>query len=85
VSPSLQVITSKQRPRKHCMRGSNGKDYMFLLKVAAISVTLLYVVLVNLFVCKTLPKSCGYWKFLLRKKEAIFKDVFYMFKDLMVL
>lgn len=27
-----QVITSKQRPRKLCIRGSNGKDYMFLLK-----------------------------------------------------
>merc|ERR1719357_2056716 len=32
VSPSLQVITSKQRPRKQCMKGSNGKEYMFLLK-----------------------------------------------------
>lgn len=29
---SLQVITSKQRPRKLCMRGSDGKEYMFLLK-----------------------------------------------------
>ncbi|XP_059613044.1 serine/threonine-protein kinase Tor [Phlebotomus argentipes] len=29
---NLQVITSKQRPRKLCIRGSNGKDYMFLLK-----------------------------------------------------
>lgn len=28
----MQVITSKQRPRKLCVRGSNGKDYMFLLK-----------------------------------------------------
>lgn len=28
----MQVITSKQRPRKLCIRGSNGKDYMFLLK-----------------------------------------------------
>lgn len=28
----LQVITSKQRPRKLCICGSNGKDYMFLLK-----------------------------------------------------
>jgi phosphatidylinositol kinase/protein kinase (PI-3 family) len=27
-----QVITSKQRPRRLCVRGSNGKDYMFLLK-----------------------------------------------------
>eukprot|EP00092_Neocalanus_flemingeri_P019853 GFUD01021504.1.p1 GENE.GFUD01021504.1~~GFUD01021504.1.p1 ORF type:complete len:2235 (+),score=707.01 GFUD01021504.1:192-6707(+) len=32
VSPSLQVITSKQRPRKLCMKGSEGKEYMFLLK-----------------------------------------------------
>nr|ALE20544.1 mTOR [Leptinotarsa decemlineata] len=29
---SLEVITSKQRPRKLIVRGSNGKDYMFLLK-----------------------------------------------------
>ncbi|CAG9773619.1 unnamed protein product [Ceutorhynchus assimilis] len=29
---SLEVITSKQRPRKLIIRGSNGKDYMFLLK-----------------------------------------------------
>ncbi|XP_018572076.1 serine/threonine-protein kinase Tor [Anoplophora glabripennis] len=29
---SLEVITSKQRPRKLTIRGSNGKDYMFLLK-----------------------------------------------------
>lgn len=28
----FQVITSKQRPRRLCVRGSNGKDYMFLLK-----------------------------------------------------
>ncbi|QQP56713.1 Serine/threonine-protein kinase TOR, partial [Caligus rogercresseyi] len=32
VEPSLQVITSKQRPRKLCIRGSNGKTFMFLLK-----------------------------------------------------
>lgn len=32
IQSSLQVITSKQRPRKLCIRGSNGKDYMFLLK-----------------------------------------------------
>ena len=32
VNSSLQVITSKQRPRKQCMRGSDGKEYMFLLK-----------------------------------------------------
>lgn len=29
---NLQVISSKQRPRKLCIRSSNGKDYMFLLK-----------------------------------------------------
>lgn len=32
IHPSLEVITSKQRPRKLLIRGSNGKDYMFLLK-----------------------------------------------------
>lgn len=32
IHPSLEVITSKQRPRKLNIRGSNGKDYMFLLK-----------------------------------------------------
>lgn len=32
IQTNLQVITSKQRPRKLCIRGSNGKDYMFLLK-----------------------------------------------------
>ncbi|CAD7080067.1 unnamed protein product [Hermetia illucens] len=32
IKTNLQVITSKQRPRKLCIRGSNGKDYMFLLK-----------------------------------------------------
>lgn len=32
IESSLQVITSKQRPRKLCIKGSNGKDYMFLLK-----------------------------------------------------
>lgn len=32
VQSSLQVITSKQRPRKLCIKGSNGKDFMFLLK-----------------------------------------------------
>jgi len=30
--PSVQVITSKQRPRKITLRGSDGKDYVFLLK-----------------------------------------------------
>lgn len=32
VKSNLQVITSKQRPRKLCIRGSDGKEYMFLLK-----------------------------------------------------
>lgn len=32
IHSSLQVITSKQRPRKLCIRGSDGNDYMFLLK-----------------------------------------------------
>ncbi|GKY96129.1 hypothetical protein MPSEU_000573100 [Mayamaea pseudoterrestris] len=30
--PHVSVITSKQRPRKITVRGSDGKDYMFLLK-----------------------------------------------------
>jgi FKBP12-rapamycin complex-associated protein len=29
---SINVITSKQRPRKITLRGSDGKDYIFLLK-----------------------------------------------------
>ncbi|CAC5403934.1 MTOR [Mytilus coruscus] len=32
VQSSLQVITSKQRPRKLSIFGSNGQEYMFLLK-----------------------------------------------------
>lgn len=32
VESNLQVITSKQRPRKLCIKGSDGKEYMFLLK-----------------------------------------------------
>ncbi|XP_050539572.1 serine/threonine-protein kinase mTOR [Daktulosphaira vitifoliae] len=32
IQNSLQVITSKQRPRKLCIKGSDGNDYMFLLK-----------------------------------------------------
>lgn len=32
VKTNLQVITSKQRPRKLCIKGSDGKEYMFLLK-----------------------------------------------------
>ena len=31
-SPTIQVITSKQRPRKITIKGNDGKDYMFLLK-----------------------------------------------------
>lgn len=30
--PKVQVITSKQRPRKITLRGNDGKDYVFLLK-----------------------------------------------------
>jgi FKBP12-rapamycin complex-associated protein len=30
--PTLSVITSKQRPRKFTMKGSDGKDYQYLLK-----------------------------------------------------
>ncbi|GBP30109.1 hypothetical protein EVAR_94952_1 [Eumeta japonica] len=32
IQSSLQVITSKQRPRRLGIRGSNGAEYMFLLK-----------------------------------------------------
>lgn len=31
-SPTLSVITSKQRPRKLTMKGDDGRDYMYLLK-----------------------------------------------------
>ncbi|KAI6651085.1 Serine/threonine-protein kinase mTOR-like [Oopsacas minuta] len=31
-SPTLQVIPSKQRPRKLSLRGSNGQEFQFLLK-----------------------------------------------------
>lgn len=31
--PKLQVINSKQRPRKIAMKGSDGGEYVFLLKV----------------------------------------------------
>lgn len=31
-APQLVVITSKQRPRKLTIHGSNGEDYAFLLK-----------------------------------------------------
>lgn len=32
VLPTLQVITSKQRPRKFSMRGRDGKEYTYCLK-----------------------------------------------------
>ncbi|KAK8751728.1 hypothetical protein OTU49_009992 [Cherax quadricarinatus] len=32
VQSSLQVLSSKQRPRKLCIKGSNGRDFVFLLK-----------------------------------------------------
>lgn len=32
IQNSLQVITSKQRPRKLCIKGSDGNEYIFLLK-----------------------------------------------------
>ena len=32
VNPVVAVIGSKQKPRKLCISGSNGKDYQFLLK-----------------------------------------------------
>lgn len=31
-APQLTVITSKQRPRKLTIHGSDGAEYMFLLK-----------------------------------------------------
>lgn len=33
-APQLHVITSKQRPRKLTIHGSDGAEYMFLLKVS---------------------------------------------------
>jgi len=30
--PTVNVITSKQRPRKLTIKGSDGKEYRFLLK-----------------------------------------------------
>lgn len=30
--PKVQVITSKQRPRKICLRGSDGNEYVYVLK-----------------------------------------------------
>ncbi len=35
-APQLHVITSKQRPRKLTIHGSDGAEYMFLLKVCRI-------------------------------------------------
>ena len=32
-APQLHVITSKQRPRKLTIHGSDGAEYVFLLKV----------------------------------------------------
>lgn len=32
VNPTLQVIASKQRPRKLCIKGSDGREFTFLLK-----------------------------------------------------
>ena len=34
-APQLHVITSKQRPRKLTIHGSDGAEYMFLLKVGS--------------------------------------------------
>ena len=34
-APQLTVITSKQRPRKLTIHGSDGAEYMFLLKVSS--------------------------------------------------
>jgi len=33
-APQLTVITSKQRPRKLTIHGSDGAEYMFLLKAS---------------------------------------------------
>lgn len=38
-APTLTVMASKQRPRKLSMLGSNGKEYLFLLKGAPSSST----------------------------------------------
>ena len=35
-APQLHVITSKQRPRKLTIHGSDGAEYVFLLKVSLI-------------------------------------------------
>ena len=39
-APQLTVITSKQRPRKLTIHGSDGAEYMFLLKVSLQSCSL---------------------------------------------
>lgn len=36
-APQLHVITSKQRPRKLTIHGSDGAEYMFLLKVGVLN------------------------------------------------
>ena len=36
-APQLHVITSKQRPRKLTIHGSDGAEYMFLLKASMAS------------------------------------------------
>ena len=38
-APQLHVITSKQRPRKLTIHGSDGAEYMFLLKVGLLTQT----------------------------------------------
>ena len=35
-APQLHVISSKQRPRKLTIHGSDGAEYMFLLKVIVV-------------------------------------------------
>lgn len=35
-APQLHVITSKQRPRKLTIHGSDGAEYVFLLKVSSL-------------------------------------------------
>lgn len=37
-APQLQVISSKQRPRKLTIHGGDGAEYMFLLKGHEVSV-----------------------------------------------
>ena len=42
-APQLHVITSKQRPRKLTIHGSDGAEYMFLLKVGALWLGMIFV------------------------------------------